>query len=116
MSRIESQNEEVRIRKSNLLLRNRYLISTFQFGNLLLPSTFYFPNLHFIVSFDFALSMATFDHVNDSLGSLSNDDDDGDKNGKETIGLDWQNNNSARASRFFVHFFAVVARLRRETA
>ena len=27
-----------------------------------------------------------------------------------------QNNNSARASRFFVHFFAVTARLRRENA
>ena len=31
-------------------------------------------------------------------------------------GLDWQNNNSARASRFFVHFLAVVAQLRRESA
>ena len=30
------------------------------------------------------------------------------------MGLDWQNNNFARASRFFVHFFAVVGRLRRE--
>ena len=28
----------------------------------------------------------------------------------------WQNNNFARASRFFVHFFAVVARLQRESA
>ena len=31
-------------------------------------------------------------------------------------GLDKENNNSARASRFFVHFLAVVARLRRESA
>ena len=31
-------------------------------------------------------------------------------------GLDWQNSSSARASRFFVHFLAVVARLRRESA
>ena len=31
-------------------------------------------------------------------------------------GLDWQSNNSARASRFFVHFLAVVARLRRKSA
>ena len=31
-------------------------------------------------------------------------------------GLNKQNNNSARASRFFVHFFAVTARLRRENA
>ena len=46
------------------------------------------------------------------LGSLSNDDDDGNKNGKKTIGLDWQNNNFARASCFLVHFFAVIAWLR----
>ena len=31
-------------------------------------------------------------------------------------GLNKQNNNSARESRFFVHFFAVTARLRRENA
>ena len=30
--------------------------------------------------------------------------------------LDWQKNNFARASRFFVHFLAVVARLRHETS
>ena len=48
--------------------------------------------------------------------SLSNDDGDVKENGKKAIGLDWQNNNFARASRFFVHFFAVVARLQRETA
>ena len=50
------------------------------------------------------------------IGSLSNDDDDGNENGKKAIGLDWQNNNFARASRFFVHFFAVTARLQRESA
>ena len=33
---------------------------------------------------------------------------------QERIALDWQNNNSARASRFLVHFFVVTARLRRE--
>ena len=48
--------------------------------------------------------------------SLSNDDGDGNENGKKAIGLDWQNNNFACASRFFVHFFAVVARLQRESA
>ena len=51
-----------------------------------------------------------------SLGSQSNDDDDGNENGQKAIGLDKQNNNFARASRFFVHFFAVEARLQRETA
>ena len=49
-------------------------------------------------------------------GSLSNDDGDVNENSKKAIGLDWQNNNFARASPFFVLFFAVVARLRRETA
>ena len=34
----------------------------------------------------------------------------------KSIGLDWQNNNFARTSRFLVHFFAVTARLRRENA
>ena len=53
-----------------------------------------------------------------SLGSLSNDDGDGDgnENGIKAIGSDWQNNNFARASRFFVYFFAVNARLQRESA
>jgi len=45
-------------------------------------------------------------------GSLSNDDGDG----KKEIVLDWQNKNFTRVSLFFVHFFAVVARLRRESA
>ena len=35
------------------------------------------------------------------LGSLSNDGGDVNKNGKKTIGLDWQNNNLSRAARFF---------------
>ena len=55
-----------------------------------------------------------------TIESLRNDDDDsnGNENGKKAIliGLDWQKNNFARASRFFVHFFAVTARLGRENA
>jgi len=35
---------------------------------------------------------------------------------QKNIGLDWQNNNFARTLRFFVHFFAVTERLRRENA
>ena len=35
---------------------------------------------------------------------------------KKAIGVDWQNNNLARESRLLVHFYAVVARLRREPA
>ena len=44
---------------------------------------------------------------------VSNDDGDVNENGKKVIGLDEQNNNSARGSSFFVHFFGVTARLRR---
>ena len=47
---------------------------------------------------------------------ISNVDGDGNENGKKAIGLDWQNNNFARASRFFVHFLAVIARLQHETS
>ena len=43
------------------------------------------------------ISFVTFYH---KLGELSNDDGDGNKNGKKSVGLDWQNNNFARASRF----------------
>ena len=50
------------------------------------------------------------------LGRLSNDDGDVNENGKKAKGLDWQNKNFARASRFFVNFFAVTAWLRREHA
>ena len=45
-----------------------------------------------------------------SIGSLSNDD------GNKLIRLDWQNNNFAHASRFFVHFFAIIAQLQHENA
>ena len=45
------------------------------------------------------------------IGSFSSDYGDG----KKAIGLDCQNNNSASESRFFARFFAVVARLLRET-
>ena len=38
------------------------------------------------------------------------------ENCKKATGLDWQNNNFARESRLFVYFFAVVARLQRETS
>ena len=52
------------------------------------------------------------------IGSLRNDDGDGDgnENGKKAIGLDKENNNFARASRFFVHLIAVFAGLQSETA
>ena len=52
------------------------------------------------------------------FGSLSNDEGHVSENGKKETGLDWQNNNFAGASHFFVHFFSVVviARLRRENA
>ena len=50
------------------------------------------------------------------LGSFSNDDGDRNEDGKKAIGLDWQNNNFARASRFFTHFFVVAAWLQSESA
>ena len=57
------------------------------------------------------------DHLTKILiGSLSNDDSDVNKNDKKAIGSYWQNNSSARASRFLVNFSAVTARLRRENA
>ena len=49
------------------------------------------------------------------IRSLGNDDGDGNKNGKKAISLDWQNNNFARVSLFFVHFFVVAVRLQRES-
>ena len=50
------------------------------------------------------------------IGSLSNDEGNGIKNGNKLIWLDWQNNNFAHASRFFVHFFAIIAQLQHENA
>ena len=47
------------------------------------------------------------------LRSLSNDDGDGNENGKKAMGLDYQKN-LVRA--FFVHFFTVASRLQRESA
>ena len=44
------------------------------------------------------------------LRSLRNDSGDGNDNGRR------QKKNFARVSRVFVHFFAVVARLQRETS
>ena len=48
------------------------------------------------------------------VGSLRKDNDEGNENVTQAIGLDKQNNNFARAARFFVNFSAVVARLQRE--
>ena len=50
------------------------------------------------------------------LVSLRNHDGDGNEYSRKAKDLDKQNNNFARASRFFVRFSAVVARLQRETA
>ena len=52
------------------------------------------------------------------LVSLRNHDGDSNEYSKKAIDLDKQNNNFARASRFFVRFSAFVARLQlqRETA
>ena len=46
------------------------------------------------------------------LGSFGNEDGDGNEDVKKAIGLFTQNNNFARATRFFVHLFTLLARLR----
>ena len=45
-----------------------------------------------------------------TITELSNNDADGNGNGNKAMSLDWQNNKSAHASRFFVHFFAVTCK------
>ena len=50
------------------------------------------------------------------IGTLRSDDGDSKENFKNTIGLVSKTTIFARASRFFVHFFAVTARLQRENA
>ena len=50
------------------------------------------------------------------LGSLSNYNGDGNKNGQKAIGLDGHYSNFARPSRIFVQFFAFTAWLQRETS
>ena len=52
--------------------------------------------------------------ANDDNGELKQRQ--GNETSKKAIGLDWQKNNFARASRFFVHFLAVITRLQRESA
>ena len=49
-----------------------------------------------------------------TVGSLSNDDTDGNENGKKAIGL--ISKTTSFHVHFFVHFFAVVAWLQRENA
>ena len=51
-----------------------------------------------------------------ALGSSSNDNGEGNDNVKKVVRLDLQNNNFARALRFFLHFFAVTARPQRKSA
>ena len=48
------------------------------------------------------------------FGTLWSDDGDGKENVKKQFKFNNQTNNFARASRFFVHFYAVTERLRRE--
>ena len=48
-----------------------------------------------------------FRSIDASLGSLSNDEGAVNKNVTKATGLDWQNNNFARATRVFVSFFSL---------
>ena len=54
--------------------------------------------------------------LNFLLGTLRSNDADGYENVKKNQRFNKQNNNFERGSRFFVHFFPVFARLRRENA
>ena len=53
------------------------------------------------LSFKSVDKIMSHDGLIEIRGNLSNDYGDGNENGKKAIGLDWQNNNFARASRFF---------------
>lgn len=52
--------------------------------------------------------------VNPLIGTLLNYDGDSNDNVKKQYRFSYQNNDSPRASRLFVHFYAVPARLLRE--
>ena len=62
------------------------------------------------LSFKSVDKIMLYDDLIEIRGSLSNDEGDGNENGNKVIGLDWQNNTFARASRLFADFFAVTAR------
>ena len=55
----------------------------------------------------FHTRLQLFPSIDASLGSLSNDEGDGNKSVTKATGLDWQNNNCARATRVFVPFFSL---------
>ena len=65
------------------------------------------------VSLDLTKAFDTISHA--ILGSLSNDDGAARERQKNNRFMK-QNNNFARAAHFFVHFFAITPRLRRENA
>ena len=78
-----------------------------------IPMAFLFSQLHFInitshaLFYDGHLLMRNKRCAVQNQGiTLSNEDGDGKEDGKIAIGLDRQNNNFARAWRFFVHLFA----------
>ena len=55
----------------------------------------------------FHTRLQLFRSIDASLGSLSNDEGYVNKNVTKATGLDWQNNNCARATRVFVPFFSL---------
>ena len=58
------------------------------------------------------ISLIHLNYLSALIGSLSNDDGEGNENDKKAMGLDWLNNNFA--ARSFERFFAVAARLQRD--
>ena len=73
-------------------------------GNM--KSSYLFYSLYSIL-IGFSCLKITLPAVALSNRELKHDDGDGNENGKKAIALDKENNNFARASRFFAHFFAV---------
>ena len=70
---------------------------------------FVYPSLNLMPSFTGMRerSIAEESVPSTTVGSLRNHDGDGNEHGNKAIGLEKQNNNFTRASRFFVHFSAV---------
>ena len=99
----------------NLNLSNDILAA----ATIILHLNLYFRSsyhLHSMFSLN-KLACSQFMRPYSSIGTLRSNEADGDENVKKTKGLiSKTDNNFARASRFFVHFSPVFARLRRESA
>ena len=69
-----------------------------------------------VASLNLKVPISFVAHFRDLVGSFSNDDADGNENSKTATGLLSKTTSLHVHHAFFVHFFAVTARLRRENA